>query len=106
MQATALAGGICRGRACWKPLGDARLRYKNNDLTPDGIELVDLRSGSQGEAQVSVMAKGAHLTVPYMAIPLPVGAQLQAANGECWDALSDWDGIVRNDVSLFKGRGD
>ncbi|MFQ5665886.1 MAG: hypothetical protein ACE5I7_05575 [Candidatus Binatia bacterium] len=100
LSAGAPAGGTCRnGKPCWQRLGTAAnptgYRYRNADLTPDGLLKIVLRKGDTpgGQARVVVIGKGANLP-----LPLPVGTTyfnqdttaivqfIKSDGGICWEA--------------------
>jgi len=82
------AGGVCAGRSCWKRLGDKGYRYKDPELSPDGLFTAVLRTGSDGQARMLVRGRGAQL--PSTALPLSVDpdltVQLRGRDGSCWGA--------------------
>jgi len=58
------AGGVCGRVPCWFDLrwpGFAGFLYYDNELTPDGVQLVLLEAGRAGKSQVSVTARGRNL---------------------------------------------
>jgi hypothetical protein len=57
---TAPAGGTCAGDPCWKDLSTG-YKYKDNDLTPDGVQKVLLKAGSAGKGRILFKAKGSDL---------------------------------------------
>jgi hypothetical protein len=106
MAAAAPAGGTCAGKACWKPAGATGFGYGDKDLTPHGLLKLKLKSGAEGKAKMSVRGKGARLTLPALPLTLPVRVQLQASNGECWDAVYSSAGLIATSDTVFKGKGD
>jgi hypothetical protein len=54
---------------------------------------------------VIVKAKGENLPpLPVLPLTLPVRAQMQTANGACWEAEFLASGVMRNDALKFKGK--
>jgi hypothetical protein len=105
LSATAPAGGQCAGRNCWKALSTKGFKYKDKDLTPDGLDRILLKSGDNEKAKILVKGKGANLALPSpLDVELPVTVQLQSANGECWEAKYFPIGVRRNTSSLFKAK--
>jgi hypothetical protein len=105
--ATAPAGGTCAGKPCWKPTGTSGFKYKDKEATPLGLTQVKLKRGDAGTAQVQVKGKGDRLVLPALGpgLALPIVAQLQGGNGECWTARHELAGVVRNTEEHFKGKG-
>jgi hypothetical protein len=96
--------GQCGLKPCWKPAGARSLAYKDGEQIPDGIAALRLKSGGDGKAKVLVSGKGANLDLPTLPLALPARVQLQAANGQCWEARYFELGTTRNDGVQFKGR--
>lgn len=62
------------------------------------------KSGVNGKVRVTVCGKGANRTPPALPLALPARVQLQAQNGQCWEARFDELGASKNDARLFEGR--
>jgi cysteine-rich repeat protein len=60
-RATAPAGGTCDGTPCWHEVATRGFAYKDRARTPDGLEIVKLKSGAAGAASVLVRGKGPNL---------------------------------------------
>jgi hypothetical protein len=85
-RATAPPGGTCPTQPCWK-LG-TEYRYKDTEMTPDGIRSIILRPGPAGRSRVVVRGQGVNLSLFDLSLaPPPFIVQLQATNGECWEAV-------------------
>ena len=84
--------------------GANTLRYKDPAQTPDGLDTVVLKSGATGKAKILLTGKGAHLTPPTLPLGLPFRMQLQAENGQCWEARYFELGTVRNDTTQLKSK--
>lgn len=105
VHATAPAGGLCgEGRACWKS-GGTGFRYRDGELTPDGLSLVLLKAGPEGKAKILVEGRGAHLRMPALgSMTSPVTAQL--TNGRtCWEAVYSAPFLVQA-PGLFRDTAD
>jgi hypothetical protein len=101
------AGGVCRGRQCWKAIGSQSAihayRYDDPAALQNGITRMQLEPGTDGRATVVVRGKGTSLPLPSMPLDLPLRVQLQAENGACWEARYGTDGLSRNDAHQFRG---
>jgi hypothetical protein len=103
------AGGTCGIAPCWKgkgsPPGSAGYRYKNRLKTPDGVSTLNLTSRS---GTIKLAAKGYQLTNPGSPRPTPVDllVQLQAGNGQCWEASFSDGGVLQNAPRKFKAKAD
>jgi hypothetical protein len=105
--AEAPAGGNCnskRPRPCWKESGTG-FKYVDRDLTPDGLQKVQLKAGLDGKAKILVKGKGDLLSLPPMPIQtLPVTVQLINDDGTCWEAR--YGTTLKNVPEIFKAKGD
>jgi len=85
------SGGACGAKPCWKSLGSKGFRYKDVDLTPDGLLVGVLRTGGAGAARILIKGRGEPLDPP--ALPLVVDpqitVQLKSSDGTCWGASHD-----------------
>ncbi len=97
--------GLCGGKPCWRTAGASSFKYKDREQTPDGLDSALLKSGPDGKAKVLVSGKGENLTLPTLPLSLPVRMQLQAENGQCWEAQYFEVGVSRNDGTQFKAKG-
>jgi cysteine-rich repeat protein len=85
--AFAPAAQVCIDRPCWRETAGA-FRYKNSNLTPDGIKLIVLKEGPvPGKAKIIVNARGANLRMGSLPMTQPVTVQLRNSDGACWEAL-------------------
>lgn len=105
MSATVPAAGSCAGKACWTAQSTGYV-YKNRALVPDGIALLQLKSGEAGKAKVRVNGKGTLLDLPALPlVNLPVTAQLvRDDRRECWTAV--YSTATRNDSQRFTAKSD
>ncbi len=80
------AAGACAGKPCWGS-SSIGFKYKDKELTPDGLSSVSLRSGPAGKAKISVGGKGANLRLPAaLALTARVKVQLQrSGSSACWE---------------------
>ena len=108
LQASIPAGGLCKGKPCWKGAGAANkngFRYSDKLTSNGGIQKITLKPGIDGKAKVQVKGKGANVAPP----PLPlaqdtsVTVQLKNSAGVCWgtsyDAPAD-----KNEPEQFKDK--
>jgi hypothetical protein len=82
------AGGTCRGAACWKEISRG-FRYRDRDLTPDGILALRLIEGLvDGTSRIVSRGKGSRLALPAPGtIAGVLDVQLQrATGGACFGA--------------------
>ena len=95
----------CAGRDCWKALGTKGFKYKDKELTPDGLDTIILKAGDDGKARIIVKGKGAGLGLPSpLDVELPVTVQLQSGSGECWEAEYFEVGVKKNEADFFKAK--
>jgi len=101
------AQGTCRnGVLCWLPLSNGSvLRYFDGNLSSDGLQQIFLRAGADGQARISVRAKGERLTLPATPLTAPVTVQLQSSAGSCFTATYQ-NAIKANGGGQFRARPD
>ncbi|MBU6283564.1 hypothetical protein KGQ64_15095, partial [bacterium] len=104
------AAGTCRnGVACWSQ-SSTTFQYKDDDLTPDGMQLLKLKAGTAGSSNVQAKGKGALLPDPSYPLALPVVVQLLDSSGDCWEStFGNAFAPSRNlagPPGLFKGKSD
>ena len=92
------------GGARWREVSGG-YRYNDRGLLGDGIRRVHLHEGFQGNAKITLEARGANLAMP----PVPLGQQstvtMQLVRpGACWEARYSTN--VRNANGLFRARPD
>src|SRR5262249_39999410 len=86
LSVTAPGGGVCGTKACWGETA-AGFRYRNQALTPEGIQKIVLNSGAPGRATISVVGKGVFLSLPDLPLAMPVLVQLKRSDSpECWES--------------------
>jgi DNA-binding beta-propeller fold protein YncE len=80
-----LPGRTCGTKPCWAATATG-YRYTDRAGIPDGITAVRVLGGTSGTARITLKGKGGGL--PQLGLPYqpPVTAQLQASNGQCWEA--------------------
>jgi hypothetical protein len=87
--ALAPAGGTCNVASptdCWadKPTG---FKYKDKDLTPEGLQQILLKEGLVEKAKIIVKGKGLNLIMPPIPVTQPITVQLSNSDGVCWEAV-------------------
>ena len=65
---------------------------------------MEIRPGLDGRARAVVKGRGERVAVPPLPLTPPVRVQLQAENGECWEAIFGDAGVRRNDATDFEGQ--
>jgi hypothetical protein len=105
-KSTAPAGSTCGTRPCWKALSIKGYSYKDSARTPDGADKIKLKAGLAGKAKVQFKGKGPDLPSFGLPYTLPVKAQLQSANGTCFEATFSSTGVTVNTGTQFKGKAD
>jgi subtilisin family serine protease len=117
-RATVAPGGTCRmgtiARPCWDalgtPPGTRGYVHRSRERTPGGINHLVLSPGPAGQAKITVSARGSlssrrpAFPAPPLAPPLRV--QLQAGNGQCWEATYSAAGVQRNSARQFRAQAD
>jgi len=106
------AGGTCGGsparpRACWHETATG-FAYDDKGLTPNGVQKVSLRAGTDGRAAAAVTGKGANLRLPGLAgITGPLEVQLRRRHdgGVCLGATFGAP-FRRQDAKTLTGRSD
>lgn len=109
LSATALGGGTCRKKPCWKSLGDKGWKYKDKDGAPNGLRAITLKAGNAGKAKISVVGKRENLPMPDLGVlGTPLRAQLLVGMGaegdarECFESyLTD---LQKNDGTVWKAK--
>ena len=103
--AAAPAGGTCAGRNCWSETTSG-FKYKDRELTPDGLAQIVLRAGDAGRAKIGVKGRGANLHVPVFPLAPPVTVQLVRTDdgSACWEAR--FSSPSRNGAGAFLGKSD
>jgi len=91
---------VSRPGTSWRAAGQNGFRYKGKLGVADGVTTVDLETGAAGKAKIVVSAKGLHLTLPGLPLPVPVTMQFRR-HGECWGAGYIEAGVKKNTASVF-----
>ncbi|HYC53431.1 MAG TPA: hypothetical protein VEL28_00615 [Candidatus Binatia bacterium] len=99
---------LCSGRSCWR-FGTRSLKYKNAELTPQGLRTLVVRTGSFGKASLRLQAAGALLSqrqggLAELPLPLPLTVQLGSILGGCWEA--GYSSAEFNNHTGFEGTSD
>jgi 6-phosphogluconolactonase (cycloisomerase 2 family) len=98
------AGGLCAStsRPCW--LETTEFRYRDSFLTPEAIKTLRLRPGDAGMARMILVGQGPLLEPAPQPFGLPVRAQLESSDGECWEATYSAPNV--NHTKTFVSRAD
>ncbi len=104
MTARAPAAELCGTPPCWKAVAGG-FKYQDPFKSPDGVSSVRLKAGAEGRPKIKLKGSRLNLDPPALPLTSPVTAQLQASNGECWEARYD-SFIIRNDSTGFQARSD
>ncbi|MEO8605494.1 MAG: hypothetical protein ABI629_23190 [bacterium] len=109
--ATIAGGGLCDGRACWRPSSHG-FRYKGRSTNADGVDSLLLKEGQFGRAKILLKAKREALALPAPASGLQFFAQdpsvtVQLVNtaGFCWQATYAAP-AQQNQVDRFKAKSE
>ncbi|HEY2386967.1 MAG TPA: hypothetical protein VGK30_08405 [Candidatus Binatia bacterium] len=101
------AGGTCNAaspRPCWRA-STTGYRYSDRDLTPAGVQQVQLKAGIAGKAKIVLKGRGALLDLPDLPVTtLPLRVQMIGANGACFEATYSTTG--RNEADQLKAKSD
>lgn len=103
-EAAAAAGGQCGLKPCWKPTGTTGFQYKDSQRLAGGLDQITLKAGADAKAQIAIAAKGISLQLPLLPLALPLRIQLQAANGQCWEAA--YSTATKNTAKAFQAKSD
>jgi hypothetical protein len=101
---TPLRGSAARSRAGRRSA--SRASATRTRSTPTGADKVLLKAGLAGKAKAQFKAKGDNIPSFSLPLSLPVTAQIQSENGECWAATFSLPSASKNDASQFKGKSD
>lgn len=106
MSARAPAGGTCAGVPCWSAKRSG-FKYKDEDLTPDGIGLILLKAGEAERAKILVKGRGENLPVPDLAtFDSAITIQLKdLKTGKCWGAIYS-PPAIKSTHQKFKDKAD
>ena len=100
------AGGTCQGKPCWVASGFNGYKYKDKDLTPDGLMKILLKAGSDGQAKIIVKGKGLNLDDPDLAnLSQPITVQISNTDGLCWEAVYSAP-ATKQTADAFKDKSD
>ncbi len=95
--ACAPAGSLCGVEPCWQPTAKGGFVYRDPTATNAGLTRIELTPGPEGKSRIIVKGRGPNLPLP----ALPLGGtplvQVQASNGNCWEATFGEDDLMRND---------
>lgn len=99
------AGGMCDGKPCWTSAASG-FAYKAKDASPCGVQQMTLVAGPEGKGRVALKGKSTMVGAPELPLPLPLRAQLQSANGTCWEATYATTDVQQNGPTSFKASSD
>ncbi len=101
--ATLPAGLECGDDRCWRlGGGGTQARYSDNYESIGGIRSARVKTGLLTKASASVRGKGAALGLSSLPSGLQTRVQLQAENGECWEAVYYADTVLLNGDGRFR----
>jgi hypothetical protein len=102
LAAMAPQGGTCGDKPCWQATGRG-FRYRDREMTPDGLSRVMARPGKAGKLIVG--GKGPNLRLPVLPLATPVRVQMwRTDGGPCWEASITTP--AANTTRRFRGRSD
>ena len=58
----------------------------------------------ESAAKITLKGRGSNLTLPALELTTPARVQLQASNGQCWEA--SYSSAIKNTTSQFKAKSD
>jgi hypothetical protein len=101
--AMAPPGDVCHGKPCWKTVKNG-FKYKDRDLTPDGLSFLLEKSDVAGKAKMIVKGKGAALGMPPLPLTTPVTVQVKRNDDPsmCWSAT--YTTTIKNQTDQFKAK--
>jgi 6-phosphogluconolactonase (cycloisomerase 2 family) len=105
LRALVPAGGTCPTPS--RPDTDCYIvprRYVDLSSTPEGVKVMKLVPGGADAARISLRAIGRHVGTPALPLGLPVRAQLQRDNGDCWEAT--YSAPTKNEAGGFVAKPD
>jgi cysteine-rich repeat protein len=81
-------GGTCDDDPCWSAIGTTinQFRYRDPAAATDGFTKIQLKTGAEGRASVTVKAQGVALPDVSLPVTMPITMQLVNDDGECWEA--------------------
>ena len=91
-------------KPCWKARKGKSFVYADPGRTPDGLFGVQLKSGADGKAAITVGGSGDAQPLPTLPLGLPITEQVQAGQGPCWEATYTTAGTKKNTSTTFNGR--
>jgi hypothetical protein len=99
-QPSTLLRAIIPPGTSWRAVGRKGFTYKDKLGVADGVTSVDLKAGAARKAKIVMSAKGYHLTLPALPLPVPLSVQLRG-HGECWGASYLQAGVKKNTLNEF-----
>jgi len=106
LSATAPAGGTCGTKPCWSVVPMTKLKYSDKELTPDGLQKLQVKPGGANVAKIATKGKGTNLAVSGLGLSAPVTVRLVRSGGPaCWEATYG-SHVLLNKSSMFKAKSD
>jgi len=95
------------GGGKWRDLGAKGFKYKDGDLLPDGVRLVQVRPGAEHKAKMKLKARGGNVGLSGLGFgaATTVTAQLRGETGACFGASYSAP-FKRDDAEQFNDRSD
>jgi hypothetical protein len=109
-RARARSGSTCGTEPCWTAFAEsADFRFRDRARLPDGVHKMQLHSNATQPGRIVAKGVGEHLAdrplgLPNPPLAIPLRVQLQARDGECWEAT--YTTAVRNVAGRFVARSD
>jgi hypothetical protein len=100
------AGPACAGARCWRINSrESAASYRDKLGVAGAVGSASLKSGESYKTSAHVKARGVGLAMGTLFTGFPLRVQLQAENGQCWEAVYDADDVSVDDGQL-KGATD
>jgi hypothetical protein len=99
-------GGTCaNGKPCWKTTKTG-FKYRDKDLTPDGLSFLLEKAGADRIAKLIAKGKGPNLAMPPLPLTPAVTVQLKRNDNPlmCWSAT--YSTPIKNLSDQFKAKAD
>jgi hypothetical protein len=81
----------------WHATSSGGFVYRDATGSGDGLTRIDLTPGPAGKTSLTVKGRGPSLPLPGLPIATPPLVQLQASNGNCWEAGFATADVRKND---------
>ena len=90
----------------WEAAGKTGFRFEDATGTPHGVRKAKIKLGAGSRPKALVKGRGVNVPdtlVPPLALPVIV-QMVNTTNDLCFSAFYGLDGLIRNDVTMFKGK--